>query len=285
MLEGFWTEFFARPILEYSGYNLVNTLVYGVILLAIAFFIVYPLFNRRGVKFDYRFMLAVLPYIVFGSLLRIFEEKHSVIFLLHRSANPFEFGFYTISPGIYVLVGLITIAALIVSIFIGKKFQRDKIEIFGFIGLIPALILVLHHLINLVHFWEFAFVYAVVMAIVSALYIAFKKLNWNVVKSKLNVLVLASHTLDGTATFTALTFFKSFGEQHVVSNFFIQNFSPVSFLIIKVAIVLIILYVIDKELTETKYENLKGFMKIFIAILGFAPGIRDSFSLGLTLLT
>jgi uncharacterized membrane protein len=36
MLENFWAEFFAKPILEYSGYNLVNTLVYGLILLAVS---------------------------------------------------------------------------------------------------------------------------------------------------------------------------------------------------------------------------------------------------------
>src|SRR3989344_2100965 len=92
----FIQQYFFDPILEYSGYNIVNTLVYGIILLVVAFYLVYPFFNRKGVKFDTKFALAVLAFVLFGSTIRILEDLR----IFGRSANPLDPGFYTITPGI-----------------------------------------------------------------------------------------------------------------------------------------------------------------------------------------
>ncbi|MDP2973570.1 MAG: DUF63 family protein, partial [Candidatus Diapherotrites archaeon] len=63
---------------------------------------------------------------------------------------------------------------------------------------------------------------------------------------------------------------------HPASGFLLDLF-PISFIIVKIALVLAIVYYIDKEI---KSENLRGFIKIVIAILGFATGLRDLLTLG-----
>ncbi len=62
-------EFFIKPIIDssYRGYNIVNTAVYGTILLIVAFFVVYPLLHKKGIRFDFRFALALFPYILLAS--------------------------------------------------------------------------------------------------------------------------------------------------------------------------------------------------------------------------
>jgi len=277
----FIKEFFLDPIINYEGYNPVNTIVYGIILLAIAFFFVYPFFSKKGIKFDWQFMKAVFPYIVLGSTLRIFEERYSNVFLFQRSANPLELGFYTVTPGIYIAIGIFAIFSLIVSVFLAKKLNKNALTIFGIIGAIFALPIVLFQLSKLVNPIEFAAVFVMLAIVLGILYVLFSFLKKPLFADKLNIAAIAGHSMDSLATFTALTFFSSFAEQHFVSNFIIQTFSPIAFVIVKVALICIIVYLLDKEVED---KNMNGFIKIVIAILGFAPGIRDTFSIGLTLL-
>jgi len=64
----------------------------------------------------------------------------------------------------------------------------------------------------------------------------------------------------------------SCGEQHPLTNAILQ-ITPALFYVVKIAVVLLILYYVDKEL---KNQNLKDFIKLLIIILGFAPGMRDA---------
>lgn len=276
-------EFFINPIASHSGYNLINTFVYAGILLAIAFFVVFPFFRKKGISFDFEFFKAVFPFIVLGSTIRIFEENYSAVYLelFERSINPFSFGFYMVSPGIYFLVGLITIFSLILSFYLSRHLNKKPLEIFMGIGILFSAPVVLYHLIHLTHLFEFFFVFAATLIIVFTAKILAEKLNQKILSNKLNLAVLTGQTLDGVATFTALTFFSSYSEQHVFSDFIIQAFSPASFVLIKVILSLLVLWYVDKEIED---EKLRNFIKLFVIIIGFAPGIRDVFSLGLTTL-
>jgi uncharacterized membrane protein len=282
MVSDLINEFFIKPISSHEGYNLINTLVYAVILLAVAFLVVFPYFKKKGIKFDFEFLKAVFPFIVFGSTIRIFEENYSAVYLdlFERSTDPLTFGFYTVSPGIYILVGLLTIFSLILSMFIAKRFQKETLKVFMGIGIILSVPVVLFELLHLMHAFEFFFVFILTGLIVFVLKFLNDKLKQTVLSSKMNLAVLAGQTLDGVATFTALSFF-TYTEQHVLSNFVIETFSPAAFILVKVLLSLAVLWYVDKEVQD---EKLRNFIKLFVIIIGFAPGIRDVFSLGLNIL-
>ncbi|MDO8537760.1 MAG: DUF63 family protein, partial [archaeon] len=216
MAEDFITRFFINPIVNYEGYNPVNTIVYALILLAVAFLFVYPFFNKKGIKFDWQFMKAVFPYIILGSTLRVFEETYSNVFMFARSVNPLELGFYLITPGIYIAIGVFAILALIFSIWAGKKLNKNVLTIFGIIGIIPAIIIVLYQLTKLTHLFEFVAVFVMLAIVLGVLYIILNFLKIPIFKDKLSVMAIAGHSMDGIATFTALTFFSTFSEQHFV---------------------------------------------------------------------
>ena len=114
---------FLNPIKYTSGFTWVNTLVYAVILLGIAFLIVYPLFNKKGIKFDLKFFLALLPFIIFGSALRVLTD----LSLWEKTANPLDWRFYTVTPGIYLLVGLTAIIGLALILLLSKKMNWKAI--------------------------------------------------------------------------------------------------------------------------------------------------------------
>ena len=264
-------DWFGRRIAESGTYGPVEYAVYGAIMLGLAFFVIYPVLDRRGIKFNAKFVLALLPYILLGSSLRVLEDMH----VLPRSWNPLEAAYYFVTPGIYLLIAAVAIICLFASIFLSKKINRDFFKIFSAIGLVFSLPILLFELLNFRAWLGFLAVLALVALIVGALFFAFKKLNWNLLREKFNILALASQALDGSATFVATTFF-SCGEQHPLSGFFLQMF-PFSFVIVKIALVLVILHYVDREI---KRENLRGFIKLVVCTLGFATGLRDLLTLG-----
>jgi len=255
----------------FKQYNPVNTVVYIVILLLLAFFVVFPFLHRRGIKFNAKFLLALLPYIVFGSGLRVLED----IGLLERSCNPLNAGFYTGTPGIYLMVFLIAVLGLGISKFVGRKMSWSFHKIFAEIGLLfalPVLGVLALDFPEWIAVTGTVFFIAVVVAVVYAIMRVVRKEFW---KDKLNLLAVASQSIDGVTTFVATQFYNC-GEQHVVSGFVLDAF-PFGFVLVKILLILIILYYVDKEI---KNPNLRGFIKIFISILGFATGIRDVLTLG-----
>lgn len=70
-MQEFINEYFIRPIIDpsLSGYNLVNTIIY-IILLVIACGAIYY-FLKNKIKFNYEFLIALIPYILFGVSLRV----------------------------------------------------------------------------------------------------------------------------------------------------------------------------------------------------------------------
>lgn len=266
---GFIQEHFVRPILDKSlpGYNPINTITYIAILLAVSFFVIFPQLDKRGVKFNTKLMLAILPYIFFGSSLRIFEDLN----IFQRSVNPLQPGFYIYTPGIYIFVGLLTIFCLLLSRFIAAKTKHDFHNIFGGIGIFLA-ISPFGFILTKVTAWPaFANVVALVSIALVLPVLIFKYLNKNLLDDNLSKLALTGQASDGIATFIALSY-PNCAEQHVLSNFIITSLGAWAFPVVKIILILLILHFANDEI---KGENLRNFVKCFLAILGFAPGIRD----------
>ncbi len=266
-------EYFEKPAMGHGGYNAVNTLVYAIILLAVSFKIVYPQLDKRGVKFNTKFMLALLPFILFGSSARVLEDMG----LLPRSFNPLEFGYYTYTPGIYIAVGLLTIASLFIARFLSPKTGISFYKILGGIGLVLALPVVGFEVLRFRALEGFVAIVLGTGVLTGVVCLAVRSIWWkSFFENKLNVLAVAGQALDGVATFVAIQFYRC-GEQHVLSQAVIDVGGPLAFPIVKMFLIALILYYVEKEVKE---KNLNNFIKVFIIILGFATGTRDLFTVG-----
>ncbi|MBU0661881.1 MAG: DUF63 family protein [Candidatus Diapherotrites archaeon] len=262
-------QYFIDPITQYSGYNPVNTIVYAAILIAVAFFIIFPKLDKRGIKFNIKFMLALLPYILVGISFRILEDLH----LLPRSPFPWEIWYYTISPGIWILIGVLTVACLLIARKIAAAKNQDFLKIFGGIGFVLWLPLLA---LNLMHFTEwggFAAIAIFTLLLTGIVVFITNRIKPSIFADKLGIFALGGQALDGTATVVATAYYNC-GEQHFTSGFLL-GLHPLLFPLAKVALVLLLLHYINKEIES---PNMRGFAKIFVAIAGFAPGLRDIFT-------
>src|SRR3989344_2713191 len=73
VFQDFSQQYFIDPIIYNTGYNPVNSTFYGIILIA-AFLLTYKLLKKLKVNIDRNFFLAVIPFILLGSILRSLED-------------------------------------------------------------------------------------------------------------------------------------------------------------------------------------------------------------------
>lgn len=242
----------------FSGYNVFNTLVYGVILVFILFFI-WKMFDKLDLN-PVNLIYSIIPFILLGSLTRALVDNY----ILPKTV-------FLITPGIYFLVGFLCIFSLLFSYYLSKsKYQY----ILFLIGLVFCFI----PLSYLNHLNFKPLIYILILWLVLTVLVFLTRIFWDFYKDNVNFSIISVHLFDASSTFIAVNFFGYY-EQHVLPNFIYSIFNtsfsiiPLKFLFISLA-----LFLIDKYVDD---EKLNGLLKLSVFTLGLAPGLRNFITLGL----
>ncbi len=258
----FLQKYFITPIYTDSGYNVFNTITYAIIAI-VALIGIYKLLKKLNVHIDYKLFYAVFPFILFGSSLRSFVD-----------AGNYNVGFWTVSPGIYILTAAIFLAVLGISLLIEKltkaKFAYWKTCLLTGITLVIVsfgLVASKLHITNL----KYGFAIVGIAALISLmLWIAFKLLRFKA--GTKHFLVFPAHMLDAAATFIAVDFLSA-TEKHPLPVFATGIFGTAAIMfVLKLLVLIPLVYFLDKEFEDKQFVT---FMLIAVAVLGFAEGIRD----------
>ena len=268
----FIQEYFVNPILyqdKYPPYNVYNTIVYAALAL-IAVYFLFRFFRKHGVKINQGFFKAVIPYVVFGSILRIAEDGH----LVPRVVELAGIQFYPfVTPGIYLLTFLLMAFAMLLAKLVygsSEKFAK-VVQAFGVALCVGALVVSLPALLLMKNPFPFAVIFALALAVWFAFKIIWAKRG--LVASFQEQSVVFAQALDGAATFVGVTFL-GYSEQHVVGNAIFSLFGgPWAFLLIKIIFSFVVVEVVRKEKLQ---EEEKTYLYLLITVLGLGPGLRDA---------
>jgi len=263
---------FIDPILSKTGYNTVNTLTYAVIAI-IALYIIWEIFKKNNLSINKKFIYSVLPFVLLGSIVRVVTDSidnrvFTSITPIHRiilDSHVYDYGYLTVTPGIYIVTSFILFISMIIL------WKIKKIHELGKVGLILSMV----HFLLLVPFMKYI-IDAVPILVLTAIptYLA-----WRYFKDEIYTLIVAGHALDGAATFYVIDIFgpkvgQQYFEQHVVGGFIGEVFGTFfAFYLIKLIVAGVFAYLLYKEKEES--ENYRNFIALAIMIMGFAPGIRD----------
>jgi uncharacterized membrane protein len=274
-------------VVAQEGYTIVSEITYGIILI-IALYAIYKLLKRLKITVDWRFALALMPYILFGPISRVLEDTGYF-------DEPIVYWF--ISPLIYLQIAVYAIFFLLLGYYLEKKYRKAKLTVNtviflgGLIFLIPSLYLIAMWILGGqwgattgVRFDVFLIVIGLVFLIVGLVYLfayTFRnKEKFAVYKNPLNLAMLSGHLIDGLTSYISIKDPFSMGlhyvEKHPASNVLLEIWGPL-FPIVKFVLIVVVIYVFDvlykKELKN--YLTLVNLLKIGILILGFSPGLRD----------
>ncbi|VVB67117.1 Uncharacterised protein [Candidatus Norongarragalina meridionalis] len=249
-------EYFINPLAQpnaYAPYNIVNTAVFAALALAAAF-LLYYFIKKLRVRIDARLFYAIIPFIFFGSALRVWQDAGWL-------PRVFEIGGITlypfVTPEIYVLVFLV----LVVAYLLTRNLESTRNA-----GILLAAITVLP-LLTQVKQPALAFGIVVLAAAALALFIWlwwYRGLRPTIPEK----LVVFSQSLDGAASFLGIQFGNYF-EQHLVGGL-IMGMSPIFFFLVKAAFGFAVV-----ELLRNEKEEERNYIMLLIMIFGLAPGLRD----------
>lgn len=243
----------------HPGYTLLNTIVFGVIL-GIVVILVIKMF--KYIKKDPgELLIPVIPFIFLGSGARALVDN-----------GIYPLTLWLVTPGIYILTGIVTIATLLISVYVERKTNFDYRKLMIIVGVILCIpnILYINH-INWTAFGEVI----VTWAAVSSIFVILRN-KLDLLRNKLNLSAILAHLFDAASTFIAVDFY-GYGEQHVLPNALMDIAGTAAIMFpLKIAVILGALYVIDEYIEDNTIKNM---LKLAIFILGLAPGLRDFLSL------
>lgn len=262
-IEEFFRDYFVSPIDERTGYNSVNTVIYAALAL-LAAYLIYVAFRKLKIKVDDGFILSIVPFILFGSTLRVVVD-----------AGILPYNYLTTTPGIYFLIGFTTLAAVFSCHHLKMMKALWKVgAALWAISLIPLLMVAKHY--------EF---FALALGL-ACLGFIFSERLLKLLKAPAKLpggLTVFSHALDGAATFVTIDVFarlagKPYFEQHVVPNIIADVFGGFwAFYAIKLAFATCAVYMVRRSSDMDDSE--RNYILLLLIIFGLAPGARGALRL------
>ncbi|WP_298668190.1 DUF63 family protein [uncultured Methanofollis sp.] len=273
MIREFLYKYYIDPIRYGQPYTVVDTLTYAIILI-ISVWLVYRGLRRFKIEVDRRFVLATIPYVVLGGLLRVVEDTGMITSDAH---------YLLITPIIFFVVFFITVAALFLSrILEVKGLVADSIKVYGWTGIVlsaaTAVLLLAWGAVNTrVDLFVLVAIPAMAAVATAAVWGFLRYvLHWEYVADPLYTLLIAGHMLDASATSFGIDLHPmAYVEQHVVGSHLIEwTGTAFSMFPLKLAVIIPAIYVLEMY----RKEGNPAFWHLVVLamiVVGMAPGIRD----------
>ncbi|GAB6286593.1 MAG: DUF63 family protein [Methanoregula sp.] len=280
MISDFIYKYYIDPIRYGQPYNIVDTLTYAIILV-LGVYLLYRWMSQStwlsdiGLKIDAPFILATLPYVVLGGVLRVVQDTGMITG---------DFQFLLVTPLIYFVLFFFTLA----MIFLARYLQvqgliqnfRSFYALAGCMSVFTVALVLLAWGMN--HNGIDVFVLTVIplMAITATVLIwACMRylLKWTYVTDPLYCALIFGHMLDASATSYGIDLHPAvqYVEQHVVGSNLI-NLTGTAFVMFPLKLVVLFPAIYIMQLFR-KEANPAFWHLVLLAmiVVGFAPGIRD----------
>ena len=280
MISDFIYKYYIDPIRYGQPYNVVDTLTYAIILV-LGVYLLYRWMSQStwlsdiGLKIDASFILATLPYVVLGGVLRVVQDTGMITG---------DFQFLLVTPLIYFVLFFFTLS----MIFLARYLQVQGLiknfrSFYALVGCISVLIVSLGLLswgINNTGVDLFVLAIIPLMAIAATVLVwAFMRyiLRWNYVTDALYLALIFGHMLDASATSYGIDLHPAvqYVEQHVVGSNLI-NLTGTAFVMFPLKLVVLFPAIYIMQLYR-KEANPAFWHLVLLAmiVVGLAPGIRD----------
>ena len=269
-IQGFIYKYYIDPIIYDTGYNPVNTVTWAIIL-GLCLFGVLKLLDKLNVKADWDFVKTIIPYIIAGSTLRVFEDAELF-------SPPWQYLFIT--PPIYILMFLITVLLLVLSIALHRVgFVDDWKKAFGAAGIVWVLINLGVLLSNegITNTTALFIIPFMGVALATIIYLVASRAGYNMFTQRINITILLAHLLDASSTFFGVDFLGYY-EKHVVPSFLIDLTGTAGIMFpLKLMIFIPVIYILDTQFDDDdESKRLKDLVKLTIIVLGLAPATRNT---------
>lgn len=274
MISDFIYKYYIDPIRYEQPYNAVETITYALILIA-ALYLIYRWFVRSKFDLDAKFVLATVPYIIFGGVLRVVQDTH----VIKSDAQ-----FLIVTPFIYFVIFFYTFGILLLSRWMERQGLVDSyVKLYAGAGILSILVASLVLIawssgLHGIHPEILVIILSMAAAATLAVFLFMRyALKWEYVRDPLYITLLFGQLLDASATSYGIDFHPvvHYIEQHVVGSTLMEwthtafVMFPLKLLVLFPAIYIMQLY--RKEANPAFWH----LVLLAMIVVGFAPGVRD----------
>ncbi|AXI25633.1 hypothetical protein CFE53_05645 [Methanofervidicoccus sp. A16] len=254
-------KYYIEPIEKQSGYNYIQEITYGILL----FFMVYIFYRTCKIfhiDIDRRFAVVTVFYTVLISLIRALVDGG---YIPHT--------YYTVTPGIVIVIGLYYLIAIILSALILKERYYILATIMAVLPLTYLIFIFLKNMVHIEALFYVLFMVVLIYAIFNYLLERIESIK-NILKfQSIDRYVILAQLTDGVATAIGIGLY-GYWEQHPLPRFFMDHFGPFIMIPLKLVAVITVLYILNSEVEN---RDLRNILKITVMALGLAPGLRNLF--------
>jgi uncharacterized membrane protein len=273
MISDFITKYYIDPIRYGQPYNVVDTLTYAIILV-IAVYLIYRLLNWTKFPVDGKFILATVPFIVLGGLLRVVEDTGFITS---------DFRFLLITPLIFFVIFLFTVTALFLSRMLERTGKIASYHI-GYAGIgaagcvVTSAFLVWYGLTcSQISVSILSIILGLATVTTGAVW-GFMRyvLKWEYANDPLYCILIFSHMLDASATSYGIDLHSmGYTESHVVGGALIAwTGTAFSMFPLKLAVLFPAVYVLQ-QFRKDAPPVFWHLLLLAMIVVGLAPGVRD----------
>ena len=273
MIREFIYKYYIDPIRYGEAYTLVDTLTYALILIVAVYF-VYRGLRRYGIAIDTELVLATLPFVVLGGLLRVVEDTGMIVSDLR---------FLLITPLIFFSI----FAVAAIALFGGKLaenagFVAHYSRFYAGAGVAACLIATgalvwfgLTETTIALDVLATILAFALVTSLALWAFLVYV-LKWDYTSDILYKLLIFGHMLDASATSYGIDIHPiHYVEQHVVGSSLINaTGTAFSMFLLKLAVLIPAIYILEMYRREGN-PGLWHLILLAMIVVGMAPGIRD----------
>jgi uncharacterized membrane protein len=279
-ISDFLYKYYIDPVKYGEPYNIVETLTYAIILV-IGVYLLYRWMSKStwlsdiGLKIDASFVLATLPYVILGGVVRVIQDTGMLTG---------DVQYLIVTPPIYFVLFFFTIGMLFLALFLQKQgVIRNFLPVYAFSGgisvFVVALVLVAW---GVTHTRVDLFVFSIIplMAVTATVLVwACMRyvLSWEYVSDPLYLVLIFGHMLDASATSYGIDFHPAvhYIEQHVLGSNLI-NLTGTAFVMFPLKLVVLFpaIYIMQLYRREAN-PAFWHLVLLAMIVVGLAPGIRD----------
>jgi uncharacterized membrane protein len=280
MISEFIYKYYIDPVKYGEPYNVVETLTYALFLV-LAVYLLYRWMSQSkwlsniGFKIDASFILATLPYVVLGGVLRVIQDAGMITGNLQ---------FLIVTPPIYFVLFFFTIGMIFLALYLQVQgLIKNFLTFYALAGCMAVLVVVLILAawgINHTHIDLVVLGIIPLMAITATVLVwAFMRyvLRWHYVTDPLYLTLIFGQLLDASATSYGIDMHPAvrYIEQHVVGSGLI-NLTGTAFIMFPLKLVVLFPAIYIMQLYR-KEANPAFWHLVLLAmiVVGLAPGIRD----------
>ena len=271
MLEEFITKYYIDPIVNDTGYNVVNTLTW-IALLGVALYLLLLAMRKFEFTLTPRLVFATVPYFLIASSLRVMEDANLF-------QPPLQYVFIT--PFIYLFQGAVIGGLLLTLLILNDLGKIQKhIEIFGVVGMAWFILnlIILALFTKATNPWIPFVSIGITLGLTGILFGLGKGFKVDFLLDRLGLSVIFAHIFDGASTFLGVDYLGYYGK-HVVEQNVIRTFgSAFPMLPIKLlAFIPIVFFIHTSFQDESRDEiNLKNLIFLILLSSGLSPAIRNT---------